>query len=91
MEELLERLKRIEMFTLIGAKDVFTVKEAAIYLGVSADRVYHLVSAKEIPCYKKNAKSVYFKKSELEDWMLQNRQMSNDEAEAIAERYCLTH
>ncbi len=79
------------MLTLIGAKSVLTLGETARYLGLSEDRVYHLVSDREIPCYKKNRRAVYFKKSELDDWMLQNRQKSNAEIEAEATRYCLTH
>lgn len=91
MDEILQALRNIEKLALIGAKNVLTLGEAAYYLGLSENRVYHLVSSKDIPCYKKNRRAVYFKKSELEEWMLQNRQKSNAEIEAEAARYCLTH
>lgn len=91
MDEILQALRNIEKLALIGAKNVLTLTEAAYYLGISEDRVYHLVCSKDIPCYKKHRRAIYFKKTELEEWMLQNRQKSNEEIEAEAIRYCITH
>lgn len=35
--------------------------------------MYHLLSNNEIPHYKPRGKNVYFKRTELEDWMLRGR------------------
>lgn len=71
-QELNERLARIEQLLTISAKEVFDINEAALFLGLSKSRVYHLTSQREIPHYKQG-KSVYFKKTELEDWMTAQR------------------
>jgi prophage regulatory protein len=44
-----------------------------------------------LPCYKPNINLLYFKKSELEDWMMQNRSKSMAEIESEAAAYCVTH
>lgn len=83
--DLRERLERIEMLLLIGSKEVFDMAEAASFLGISKERLYHLVSDREIPHYKKG-KSNYFKKSELEAWMTEKRVPTNAEVKSEAVR-----
>lgn len=83
--DLKERLDRIEALLLIGSKEVFDMAEAASFLGISKERLYHLVSDREIPHYKKG-KSNYFKKSELEAWMTETRVPSNSEVKSEAVR-----
>lgn len=58
-----------------------------MFLGISKSRVYHLTSSREIPHYKQG-KSVYFKKSELEEWMTSDKVRTDAEvrAEAIEAR-----
>ncbi len=75
-----ERLDRIERLSLIAAKPVLLVEEAAIFTGFSVQHLYRLTSAKQIPHYKKDRK-LYFKKSELEEWMLEHRVQTNEEIE----------
>lgn len=83
-----DKLDRIERLSLIAAKPVLLVEEAAIFTGFSVQHLYRLTSAKAIPHYKKDRK-LYFKKSELEEWMLENRVQTNDEIERQAETYTL--
>lgn len=87
--ELAERLERIERLLVISTKEAFNVEEAAMFLGLSESRVRHLVWKKEIPHYKRGT-NVFFRKSELEDWMLQNRIPTIDEIEQEAYRYTLS-
>lgn len=68
MEELTATLRRIEAFALIGAKNVLTVEEVALYLGKSRKTIYNILD--ELPHYK-NGRGVYFRKSEIEDWCCQ--------------------
>lgn len=85
-----ERLARIERLILLSAKEALTVSEVALMLGISESRVRHLTSEKEIPYYKQG-KNTYFKKSEVENWMLKDRIPTNDEIRSKATTYVLTH
>lgn len=82
-----ERLERIERLMVISMKNVLTVADAALMIGISESRVRHLTSERSLPFYK-NGKSTYFKKSEIEDWMLKKRIPSKAEIDSIASTYC---
>ena len=79
-----ETLSRIEKYIIIGTKNVLTLDEAAILLGVQKRTVKQMVADNIIPAYKPNRRAVYFKKSELEGWMLQNRIKTQAEIESEA-------
>lgn len=88
--ELAERLERIERLLVISAKEALDTREAALFLGLSESRVRHLVWEKDIPHYKSGSK-VFFRKSELEGWMLRNRIPTTEEIEQEAYSYDLRH
>lgn len=80
-----ERLDKIEsMLTAISdsislyKKDVWNTKELALYVGLSEDRIRHLTCAREIPHYRQGSK-VFFKRTEIEQWMLSKPVKTNDE------------
>ena len=81
-----EKLSRIEKLVLLQSKEVLNVAEVGILLNLSSSRIYHLVSAREIPHYKKG-KLVFFKKTEIEEWLLQDRIPTNQELEDKATTY----
>lgn len=81
-----ERLERIENLVLIQAKEVLNVNDLTILLNLSRSRIYHLISAREIPHYKKG-RLVFFKKAEIEEWLLQDRILTNQELEDKAATY----
>lgn len=54
-------------------KELLTIKEASVYLGIAKSYLYKLTSAKKIPHYKPNGKLVYFKRKKLYDWAIQNQ------------------
>ena len=83
-----ERLARIERLILIQSKEALTVSEVALMLGLSESRVRHLTSEKELPYYKKG-KNTYFKKSEIEKWMLSERVPTNSEIRSQATTHCI--
>lgn len=83
------RLDRIERLTLIGAKDVLDIDEAAMMTGYTKAFLYRLTSSKKIPHYKK-CRKLYFKKKELEDWMLDSKVLSGDEINRQATTYIST-
>ena len=88
--EIKEQLDRIELYSMIAAKTMLNIKEAAFILDMSVEGVRMNVRNHVLPCYKPNINRIYFKKSELEDWMMQNRCKSMAEIESEAAAYCIT-
>lgn len=85
-----ERFDRLERATLIGAKPVLGVEEAAEFTGYTVKGIYTLTSEKRIPHYKKNGK-LYFKKDELVAWMTERRVLTEKEIYSKAVTYTATH
>jgi excisionase family DNA binding protein len=80
--EIQEQLKRIEKHLNdqgILNKEVLCFQEAATYLSVSKSQLYKLTSTNRIPFYKPTGKMVYFRRTELDSWLLANRFDTIDE------------
>lgn len=90
LEDLSNKLDNIRELTLIGAKTVLNLEETALFTGLSIGHLYRLTSGKQIPHFKKNRK-LYFKKAELEDWMLEQKILTEDEIQSRATTYVATH
>lgn len=84
------RLDRIERLTLISAKTVLDIDEASLLTGFSKGHLYRLTSERQIPHYKKSRK-LYFKKSELEAWLLEDKVLTAEDIESQAATYVVTH
>ncbi|APD06610.1 hypothetical protein UJ101_01081 [Flavobacteriaceae bacterium UJ101] len=65
----------------IALKEILSFKEAVVYLDVSESFLYKLTSKKEIEFSKPNGGKIYFKKKDLDNWMLQNESVSKDKLE----------
>ncbi len=63
------RLEQIERM-LHEQKTVLSFSEAAKYTGFSRSYLYKLTSAGIIPHYKPTGKMLFFKKSEIDEWLL---------------------
>ena len=83
---ILERLDRLEKL-LVGGKEVLTFDEASDYTGISRSYLYKLTASGRIPHSKPNGKMLFFEKSKLVEWLLQNRRKSKNEIEAEAIAY----
>ena len=66
-----ERVTKMEK-KASSAKEVLTLEEAAIYMGVSLSQVYKMTSTLSIPHYKPRGKMCYFDRKELNKWLKQN-------------------
>lgn len=91
MNELLKRFDRLEQLTLLAAKSVLTLDEVCFLTGLAKSSLYKLTANKAIPHYRADGgKHIYFKKSEIEDWLTRNRIGSQleDEQKAVAEYFC---
>lgn len=85
-EEIIERLERIEGLVTEQSKNkyILTIDEVAAFTGLSKAHIYKLTSQKKIPHYKPTGKNIYFRKDEIEEWMLRNRQATCEELEQEA-------
>jgi excisionase family DNA binding protein len=91
---ILIKLNNIEMMLQqqnLLKKDVLNLNEACTYLDISHSHLYKLTSQKQIPHFCPQGKKLYFRRSELDEWLLRNRQDSIDEIETKAANYLLTH
>ena len=86
-KDIIERLDRIEKLSILAAKNVLNIDDVAILTGMSKGYVYQLTHDKKIPFYKPTGKQIYFKRSEVEEWMTRNRYNSVDEAQSKAVSY----
>lgn len=48
---------------------LMTTKELAVYLQMDARYIYRLVERKAIPHYRVSARTIRFRKSEIDEWM----------------------
>lgn len=85
--QLMAKLERIEQLTLLAAKDVFNMDDLAAYTGFSKGYLYRLVCERAIPYYKGGGKMNFFKRDDINAWLLQNRIKSQAEIDAAAAAY----
>tara|TARA_B100001142_G_scaffold30668_1_gene27221 strand:+ start:2161 stop:2469 length:309 start_codon:yes stop_codon:yes gene_type:complete len=83
IEELTIKIDSIEKL-LLTQKNVLNFSEVKLYTNLSESYLYELTSSGGIPCYKPNGKQLYFKKQEIEDWLLSNRKATNIEIDELA-------
>ncbi|MCZ2129593.1 MAG: helix-turn-helix domain-containing protein [Bacteroidia bacterium] len=88
LDKLTEIANKLDEQNLLQ-KTVLNFNEACKYLDVSPSHLYKLTSTKHIPHFCPQGKKLYFKRSELDDWLQRNRQSSADEIDAMATEYIL--
>lgn len=84
-----------EIVSLLKAKNLqekefLTLEEASIYIGQSKSSIYKLTSKKQIPFYVPNGKKIYFKTTELNDWITCNRIDTVDDLENSVNDYLIS-
>lgn len=77
MNDINETLKRIERFVLLQAKEALNVDDLSLLTGLKKQTIYNLVNQKKIPCYKSHG--LHFKKSEINKWLLSDKQLTDEE------------
>ena len=83
LQRINDRLRNIETL-LLSQKKVLNFDEVTAYTGLSKSYLYKLTCSGGIPCYKPNGKHIYFSKSEIEQWLLQNRKATTIELDKQA-------
>lgn len=83
MQQQEARLKRIE--TLLSlSKSIFNIDELCMFTGLSKSTIYKFTHAGTIPFYKQ-AKHLWFDKSEIESWLKVNRGFNTQEIAELAD------
>lgn len=68
-----EREKLEKMYQRSGReRPMLTMREAAMFTGLSKNTLYKLIQADKIKHYRPNGKLVYFRRDELEAWLMKN-------------------
>ncbi|MFN8362023.1 MAG: helix-turn-helix domain-containing protein [Candidatus Kapaibacterium sp.] len=54
-------------------REALNFEQARAFIKCSKSHLYKLTSSGEVPFYKPRGKALYFNKTELENWLLQNK------------------
>lgn len=84
LDKLTEIANKLDEQNLLK-KPVINFNDACKYLDVSPSHLYKLTSARQIPHFCPQGKKLYFKREELDEWLLRNRQSTSQEAEQQVE------
>ena len=66
---------------ILSNKQNLSIEEAAIYTSLSVSYLYKLTSTQQIPHFKPRGKIIYFDRTELDEWLRQNRVKTTAEIE----------
>ena len=73
LEKQLEEITGYITMNTLMQKTTLTLAEAAVYSGLSKSYLYKKTSGQQIPHYKLDGKLIFFKKDELDQYLLANR------------------
>lgn len=88
-EELKSIAEMVAQDTLYATKEVLTADEAAKYMGVSKSYLYKLTMRRSIPHSKPMGKMCYFRRADLEQWLMSNPVATSTELADAATRYTM--
>ncbi|MDV7187620.1 helix-turn-helix domain-containing protein [Lutibacter sp. TH_r2] len=74
--------------TTRNAIEIMSLKQLCEYYDFTKSHIYKLTSNREIPFYK-NGKRLYFKKDEIDQWILENRVKTVKDIEQEANNYLM--
>ncbi len=84
INDIIEHVRMLEERVYI-IKEFLTLDEVAMYLQVSKHTVYKLTSANEITFYKPNGKTIFVRRTDLEEWIGRTPYRSNYELQRQAD------
>lgn len=89
---IIEKLTSIEQLLSkqgLLQREVLSLGDACDYLNVSASYLYKLTCTSQVPHYVPTGKKIYFKRTELDQWLLRNRQSPGTDIEKQAADYLI--
>ena len=70
----------------VPEREVFNIKEASNIIGIGTQTLRQLIKKREIPYIQtKEGASIYFKKSDLEQWLIDRTKLTNKQISQKAE------
>jgi len=69
MKNLINTIEKLNTM-LLSQKEILTIDELSDYLGIDVDEVQELVVTKKIPFYQPLRKYTFFKRLEVDKWIL---------------------
>lgn len=88
-KEITARLDRIER-RLLSQKETLSIDELAEYTGWKKSHIYRMTSQRVIPFYKPMGGNLFFKRSEIDEWLTRNRQATAEEISSKATTMLMT-
>lgn len=79
-KKLFSELNKKDNHTINDENIFLTISEASKYTNLAKQTLYGLTSKRGIP-FIKRSKKIYFKKSDLEKWLLEGRKYTKNEIE----------
>ncbi len=80
---ILNKLRALER----TAKTVLNLDECAAYTGLAKSYLYKLTALCKIPHYKPTGKRIFFKREEIDAWLLRNPVATEEELDRRANEY----
>lgn len=87
MEEILIKLESLKSLYIRGFSGIFPKSEAAVYLGVSESYLTKISSRKKIPFYKPEGRLCYYRREDLDAYLLRNRVSTKEELQDKADSF----
>ena len=78
-EKIIQKLEKLEEIICKQEPEFYSIQEASVFLKISKSTLYKLTANREIPFYQPNGKLIYFKKSDLFDWLSKNKRRTINE------------
>jgi len=88
LEKLAQLEGKIDKQNLLQ-KEVLTFNDVCKYLDISASHLYKLTSQKQIPHFCPQGKKLYFNRTEIDQWLMRNKQETTEDIETAAANYLI--
>jgi excisionase family DNA binding protein len=83
LEQQILEIKELIIKQSLAQKEIMSLSEAAIYMNISKSFIYKLTWKRGISYYKPGAKIIFFKRVDLDAWMLSKKEPSLHELSTI--------
>jgi len=81
------KLRRLEKLLKASNELPLSMTKAVRYTGLSKSHLYKLTSGREVPHYKPHGKMIFFRKSDLDKYLLTNRIATEDEISLTSAKF----
>ncbi len=76
---------------MVCQKEILSFEEAVLYTGMTPSSLYKLTSTRQIPFSKPGGKNCYFRRADLEEWLMSNPVATTADLNSRALAYCMKH